>query len=74
MQQLKNFCEYRLTKATKGNKSAWNMILAKIKDDELIEREKQQTINFAENYELYESDKYPRKTFEQYYNETFKNK
>ena len=38
------------------------------------EREKQQTINFAENYELYESDKYPRKTFEQYYNEIFKNK
>lgn len=45
MQQLKDFCEYRLTKATNENKSAWNMILAKIKDDGLIEMEKQQLID-----------------------------
>ena len=38
------------------------------------EMEKQQKIDFAENYELYESDKYPRKTLEQYYDETFKTK
>lgn len=38
------------------------------------EMEKQQIVEFAENYELYESDKHPRKTFEQYYNETYKNK
>ena len=40
---------------------------------EAKEMEKQQIVEFAENYELYESDKYPRKTFEQYYNETYKN-
>ena len=38
------------------------------------EKEKQQIIDFAENYEFYESDKYPRKTLEQYYDETFKTK
>ena len=36
------------------------------------EMEKEQMINFAENYEMWESENYPRKTFEQYYNETFK--
>jgi len=35
------------------------------------EMEKEQMINFAENYEMWESENYPRKTFEQYYNETF---
>jgi len=44
MQQLKDFCEYRLTKATNESKSAWNMILAKIKDDDLIEMEKKRII------------------------------
>jgi hypothetical protein len=33
--------------------------------------EKQQIIDFAEDYEINESEKYPQKTFEQYYNETF---
>ena len=68
MQQLKDFCEYRLTKATNGNKSAWNMILAKIKDDELIEREKQQLIDayYIAGQEM--------ESAEQYYNETFKQK
>jgi hypothetical protein len=36
------------------------------------EMEKNQMIDFAENYEMWESENYPRKTFEQYYNETFK--
>jgi len=36
------------------------------------EMEKEQIIDFAENYEMWESENYPRKTFEQYYNETFK--
>jgi hypothetical protein len=36
------------------------------------EMEKEQMINFAENYEMWESENYPRKTFEQYYKETFK--
>jgi hypothetical protein len=34
--------------------------------------EKEQIIGFAEDYEINESEKYPQKTFEQYYNETFK--
>jgi len=33
--------------------------------------EKQQIIDFAEDYQLYESDKYPLKTFEEYYNKIF---
>jgi hypothetical protein len=36
------------------------------------EMEKEQIIDFAENYEMWESENYPRKTFEQYYNKTFK--
>lgn len=32
---------------------------------------KEQIIGFAEDYELYESDKHPRKSFEQYYSETY---
>jgi hypothetical protein len=35
------------------------------------EMEKEQIIDFAENYEMWESESYPRKTFEQYYNETY---
>lgn len=34
--------------------------------------EKKQIIDFAEDYKNHESDKYPRKTFEQYYNEKYK--
>ena len=45
MQELLEFCEYRQTKATDGCKAAWNMILAKIKDDGLIEMEKEQIID-----------------------------
>ena len=37
------------------------------------ELEKKQIIDFAEDYELYESNKFPRKTFEKYYNENFAN-
>ena len=73
MQQLKNYCEYRVTKATKGNKSAWYMILAKIKDDELIEMEKQQIIDFANSYG-FNICGYDYENAEQFYNETFKNK
>ena len=36
-----------------------------------LEMEKQQMIDFAENYEMWESENYPRKTFEQYYNEIY---
>ena len=67
MQQLKDFCEYRLRKATNENKSAWNMILAKIKDDELIEMEKQQIIDFTNNYYDCDNDL----SVEQFYNKTF---
>jgi hypothetical protein len=35
------------------------------------EMEKDQIIDFAENYEMWESENYPRKTFEQYYKETY---
>ena len=63
MQELKEFCEYRQTKATAGNKAAWNMILAKIKDDELIELEEQQTIDALHYFGI--------ENAEQYYNETF---
>ena len=45
MQELLEFCEYRQTKAADGCKAAWNMILAKIKDDGLIEMEKEQIID-----------------------------
>lgn len=46
----------------KHNKECW------IKSKEM---EKEQIIGFAEDYELYESDKHLRKSFEQYYNETY---
>ena len=36
------------------------------------EKEKYQMIDFAENYMMLEIEKYPIKTLEQYYNETFK--
>ena len=48
IQELIEFCEYRQTKAADGCKSAWNMILAKIKDDGLLEQEKEQIINSFE--------------------------
>jgi hypothetical protein len=35
------------------------------------EKEKYQMIDFAENYMMLEIEKYPIKTLEQYYNETF---
>ncbi len=40
------------------------LITAQIEKAKQMERE--QTVDFAEDYEIYESDKYPRKTFEQY--------
>ena len=43
MQELLEFCEYRLSKASNNNVAAWNMILSKIKDDGLVEMEKQQS-------------------------------
>ena len=69
LQQLKDFCEYRLTKATNENKSAWNMILAKIKDDGLIEIEKQQIIDACNQIEVIGLDH--ELPGEKYYNETF---
>ena len=69
LQQLKDFCEYRLTKATNENKSAWNMILAKIEDDELIEMEKQQIIDACNQIEVIGLDH--ELPGEKYYNETF---
>lgn len=72
MQQLKDFCEYRLTKATNKNKSAWNMILAKIKDDELIETEEQQIIDACNQIEVIGLDH--ELPGEKYYNETFNKK
>lgn len=72
MQQLKDFCEYRLTKATNENKSAWNMILAKIKDDGLIEMEKQQIIQSnRDGTDMVIVDGTPFITGEQYFFETF---
>lgn len=45
------------------------------KFNELLEQakemEKEQIIGFAEDYEINESEKYPQKTFEQYYNENY---
>ena len=70
LQQLKDFCEYRLTKATNENKSAWNMILAKIEDDELIEMEKQQIIDACNQIEVIGLDH--ELPGEKYYNKTFK--
>jgi hypothetical protein len=73
MQELKEFCEYRLTKATNENKSAWNMILAKIEDDGLIETEKQQLIDAFWNGDNSDctSEQNSKEFAEQYYNETF---
>jgi hypothetical protein len=45
MQELLEFCEYRQAKAADSRKASWNMILAKIKDDGLLEREKEQIID-----------------------------
>jgi hypothetical protein len=42
--------------------------------EEAKELEKQQIIDFAEDYEMWESEKYPRKTFKQYYKETYGDK
>ena len=52
----------------------YQRILAKdIKEvfEQAKEMEKKQIIDFAEDYEINESEKYPQKTFEQYYKETF---
>jgi hypothetical protein len=68
MQELIEFCEYRQTKAADGCKAAWNMILAKIKDDGLLEREKEQIMNAWVKGVVSEGDM----TARQYYNETFK--
>ena len=69
MQELLQFCEYRHTKAADGCKSAWNMILAKIKDDGLLEREKDQIMNSWVNGVISDNNM----TAEDYYNKTFKN-
>jgi hypothetical protein len=67
MQELLEFCEYRQTKAADGCKAAWNMILAKIKDDSLIEKEKEQIMDAHRRVSvgLYTDA-------EKYYNENFK--
>ena len=83
MQELLEFCEYRQTKAADGCKAAWNMILAKIKDDSLIEKEKEQMSQADSNgynrnqynHDLeYGGSEYweeiPQE-FEQYYKETY---
>ena len=76
MQDLLEFCEYRQTKAADGCKAAWNMILAKIKDDGLLEQEKQEKIEFAKwcdnNYNTLKV--YNVSDLLELYNETFKNK
>ena len=72
MQELTEYCEYRQTKAADCCKSAWNMILAKIKDDGLLEREKAQIID-AVNFGDERGKITTYSTAEQYYNETFKN-
>jgi|688.fasta_scaffold2020334_1 hypothetical protein len=77
MQELLEFCEYRQIKAADGSKSAWNMILAKIKDDGLIEMEKEQIVNsFEIGYEngacVNDGESVYHGT--NYYNKTFKNK
>lgn len=72
IQDLLEFCEYRQTKAADGCKSAWNMILSKIKDDGLLEREKEQIID-GYNEGCYNSSDFPKTTdAENYYNETYK--
>jgi len=68
MQELLEFCEYRQTKATDGCKAAWNMILAKIKDDGLIEIEQEQIMNAWVKGVVSEGDM----TARQYYKETYK--
>jgi hypothetical protein len=76
IQELIEFCEYRQTKAADGCKAAWNMILAKIKDDGLLEQEKEQIINafwHGDNTNCL-SEQNSFEFAEKYYNETFKNK
>jgi hypothetical protein len=76
VQELIEFCEYRQTKAAGGCKAAWNMILAKIKDDGLLEQEKEQIINafwHGDNTDCL-SEQNSFEFAEKYYNETFKNK
>jgi len=71
MQELLEFCEYRLSKASNNNVAAWNMILSKIKDDGLVEMEKQQIMDshnqgYADGYR--DNGTSPI----EYYNETYK--
>jgi hypothetical protein len=76
VQELLEFCEYRQTKAADGCKAAWNMILARIKDDGLLEREKEQIMNafwYGDNTDCL-SEQNSFEFAEQYYNKTFKNK
>lgn len=73
MQDLLEFCKYRQTKAADSCKSAWNMILSKIKDDGLLEREKEQIIDaFMDSRILSITNNIS--SGKQYYKETFKNK
>lgn len=68
MQELLEFCEYRQTKSPDTCKSTWNMVISKIKDDGLVEKEKEQIKEaFYSGYEdrsLFEhSDDYYEKRF-----------
>ena len=72
--QLIEFCEYRQSKSTTGNKAAWNMILAKIKDDELLSEEKQMvidaykaaiTIDLSIESQINEAEQYFKQNFKQ---------
>ena len=74
MQELLEFCEYRQTKAADGCKASWNMILAKIKDDGLLEREKEQILQALNDGKAMIISPTSNKSLEQYYNETYKNK
>jgi hypothetical protein len=74
MQELLEFCEYRQTKAADSCKASWNMILAKIKDDGLLEREKEQIIDAHLTGLIHPLEMEATKQATEYYNETYKNK
>lgn len=74
MQELLEFADYRREKSPNSGKAAWNMIIAKIKE-ELIEKQKSQIIDAYEAANELEyrgvnlCEKYD--SAEDYYNKTY---
>ncbi len=80
MQELKDKIQHAIEELNgelSEYQAGYKQCLINIQNDidfQMLQMEKEQIIDFAENYEIWESENYPRKTFEQYYKETYESK